>query len=260
MKISIKDHNAVKGYKSRSQIARILSENWFTKYMYCPSCGFSPLARTKANTPMVDFSCVKCTENFQSKSKGSKFGRKIIDSAYSAMMDALEKKLVPNFFFMHYDPEDWQIINLIAVPGYFLHRGLIEQRNPLSQNARRSGYIGCNILYRQIPSEGKLTIIKDGSILSKDMVIRKWRNFEFVKSKSVEEKGWLFDILECVNKIDKEIFALNEIYNFEDILAFKHPENHNIRPKIRQQLQILRDKGLLDFVGRGVYRKKWRDD
>ena len=33
-----------------------------------------------------------------------------------------------------------------------------------------------------------------------------------------------------------------------------YPANHNVRPKIRQQLQVLRDRGWLEFVGRGRYR------
>ncbi len=32
-----------------------------------------------------------------------------------------------------------------------------------------------------------------------------------------------------------------------------HSENKNIKPKIRQQLQFLRDKGYLEFLGNGVY-------
>lgn len=34
-----------------------------------------------------------------------------------------------------------------------------------------------------------------------------------------------------------------------------YPENHHIREKIRQQLQLLRDKGIIEFVGRGRYKK-----
>jgi type II restriction enzyme len=44
------------------------------------------------------------------------------------------------------------------------------------------------------------------------------------------------------------------VYRFENRLAGLHPQNRNIRPKIRQQLQVLRDRGLLEFVERGVYR------
>jgi hypothetical protein len=40
------------------------------------------------------------------------------------------------------------------------------------------------------------------------------------------------------------------------VLKAKHPSNHNVRAKIRQQLQFLRDKGVLDFVGRGQYRMR----
>ena len=32
--------------------------------------------------------------------------------------------------------------------------------------------------------------------------------------------------------------------------------SNNVKAKIRQQLQFLRDKGVLDFVGRGQYRMK----
>jgi type II restriction enzyme len=34
-----------------------------------------------------------------------------------------------------------------------------------------------------------------------------------------------------------------------------YPDNHNIRPKIRQQLQVLRARGLLRQVERGVWQR-----
>jgi type II restriction enzyme len=45
------------------------------------------------------------------------------------------------------------------------------------------------------------------------------------------------------------------MYKFENLLQIKHPANNNIKPKIRQQLQILRDKGFIEFLGNGKYRK-----
>ncbi|MFR4384325.1 MAG: restriction endonuclease, partial [Phascolarctobacterium sp.] len=33
--------------------------------------------------------------------------------------------------------------------------------------------------------------------------------------------------------------------------------NHYIQAKIRQQLQLLRDKGLLEFCGNGSYKKNF---
>lgn len=63
------------------------------------------------------------------------------------------------------------------------------------------------------------------------------------------------DILNCINLIPNDVFELKEIYLFEDILSRKHPGNNNIRAKIRQQLQFLRDKGYLQFLSRGFYKK-----
>ena len=63
------------------------------------------------------------------------------------------------------------------------------------------------------------------------------------------------DVLICVNQITSQIFTLSDIYAFKNLLALKHPQNNNIKPKIRQQLQFLRDKGFLEFLGDGRYKK-----
>ncbi|MGB7255738.1 MAG: hypothetical protein WBC94_19290 [Xanthobacteraceae bacterium] len=46
------------------------------------------------------------------------------------------------------------------------------------------------------------------------------------------------------------------MYAYEDQLSRLYPENRNVKPKIRQQLQFLRDQGYLDFVSRGYYRMR----
>ena len=77
-----------------------------------------------------------------------------------------------------------------------------------------------------------------------------------LETSNLNARGWLLDVLNCVNSISKEDFSLVDIYKFENKLKVLHPENNNIQAKIRQQLQVLRDKGFLEFLGRGVYRKK----
>ena len=48
---------------------------------------------------------------------------------------------------------------------------------------------------------------------------------------------------------------LADVYAHEAALAALYPGNNNVRPKIRQQLQVLRDRGWLAFNGRGTYRR-----
>jgi type II restriction enzyme len=52
---------------------------------------------------------------------------------------------------------------------------------------------------------------------------------------------------------DKPEFELAEIYESEEKLAKLHPANRHVRDKIRQQLQVLRDIGILEFRGAGQY-------
>jgi type II restriction enzyme len=62
------------------------------------------------------------------------------------------------------------------------------------------------------------------------------------------------DVWQCIDKLDAN-FSLNQVYAFADLLKLKHPANNHIKDKIRQQLQVLRDKGIIEFTGRGHYRK-----
>ncbi|MDP2338357.1 MAG: hypothetical protein Q8N05_18280 [Bacteroidota bacterium] len=49
---------------------------------------------------------------------------------------------------------------------------------------------------------------------------------------------------------------VHEVYAQEARLAALYPGNNNVRPKIRQQLQVLRDRGWLAFGDRrGTYRR-----
>lgn len=70
------------------------------------------------------------------------------------------------------------------------------------------------------------------------------------------DKGWLGTVLNCVNRIPGEFFTLDDMYAFEPELKSEYPNNRNIKAKIRQQLQFLRNKGVIEFLGNGSYKKK----
>jgi type II restriction enzyme len=65
--------------------------------------------------------------------------------------------------------------------------------------------------------------------------------------------------MKCVEAIGKREFQIDSIYAFENRLSKLYPDNRNVRPKIRQQLQFLRDRGYLEFVSRGYYRLRTED-
>ena len=97
-------------------------------------------------------------------------------------------------------------------------------------------------------------------IIDSKIVVDRYASLRKLQTNNIEKRGWLLDILSCTNAIPGNDFSLKEMYQFADELQSKHVENHNINAKIRQQLQILRDKGFIEFLGNGHYRKiiNWR--
>jgi len=52
-----------------------------------------------------------------------------------------------------------------------------------------------------------------------------------------------------------ESFSLAEVYALANPLRVAFPKNNHVEAKIRQSLQVLRDRGRISFDGRGRYRK-----
>ena len=243
-----------KGYTSNSQIARLLTENWVLHNSYCPSCGDLPLNEFENNRPVADFYCKKCNEEFELKSKGGKLSSTIADGAYSSMIERINSENNPNFFFLTYT-KNWTVNDFLIIPKQFFTPEIIIKRPPLAETARRAGWVGCNIDLSKVAEFGKVFLVKNAQTINQDLVKETFNKTLFLRDKSKDAKGWILDIMTCVDLIKKEHFTLDEIYQFEQRLKQKYPSNNFIKDKIRQQLQILRDKGIIEFIDRGKYKK-----
>jgi type II restriction enzyme len=241
-------------YISGSQTARVLTESWVRSWAYCPHCGNAKIESFPNNSPLADFFCKTCNEEFELKSQKGKFGAKVSDGAFKTKCERLAASNNPNLLLMNYDLRSLAVVNLFIVPKHFFVRDIIEERKPLAATARRAGWIGSNILLGQVPDAGKIHIVQNGVIRPKDVVLEEWQRTLFLRDQPLEARGWLLDVMKCVESLGKRDFTLEDVYSFERKLGELYPGNQNVRPKIRQQLQYLRDRGFIEFVSRGNYR------
>lgn len=240
-------------YHSPQQRARIITERWMRRNMFCPVCGKEHLEQFKPNQPVADFYCADCKQEYELKSQESAaLAERISDGAYEKMIDRITANNNPNFFFMSHLND--RVNNLILVPRYFFTPSIIERRKPLGENARRAGWVGCNINLRTIPQSCIIHIVHQGIVDDVETVVNKYNKIKILQIENIEGRGWMLDVLFCICQLP-EVFRLEQVYQFEPMLAEKHPDNNFVQAKIRQQLQYLRDKGYIEFVGRGVYRK-----
>jgi len=244
-------------YSSGSQSARAWTEAWVSMWAYCPHCGNAKMSQFPNNRPVADFLCTFCKEEFELKSQKGKFGTKVADGAYKTKCERLIASNNPNLLLMNYDLKSLAVVNLLIVPKRFFVPDIIEERKPLAKTARRAGWIGSNILLGKVPEIGKIHIVQNGVIRPKGAVLEEWHKTLFLRSETLEARGWLLDVMKCVESLGKRDFTLEEVYAFDRHLGDLYPGSQNVRPKIRQQLQYLRDRGLIEFVSRGNYRLRF---
>lgn len=242
-------------YDSPSQIARIVTETWAAENLYCCSCLSDSLTPAPNNTKAVDYFCPQCAAPYQLKSGKKPSTQRISDAGYEAMMAAINSGGTPNLFHLHYTP-DWMVRNVLLIPSFFFTASAVEKRNPLGPNARRAGWVGCNIRLDAIAADGKLIVIENGVPVTPQDVRAQYEKVRPLSRLDVGLRGWALDVYRCISELNQPEFRLQQIYPFAPRLSALHPDNKNVEPKIRQQLQVLRDAGLLEFVRPGHYRIK----
>lgn len=158
----------------------------------------------KITALLQTFSAHPVGKSLKLKSKDGRIGRKISDGAYDTMISRITSMTNPDLLVMHYS--SLQVVDLTVVPKFFFTPTVIEKRKPLSPTARRAGWVGCNILYGDIPEQGRIPIIENQNFRSKDRIVQDYARIKHLQTGSIEKRGWLFDVLNCVNCTPDERF------------------------------------------------------
>jgi type II restriction enzyme len=178
--------------------------------------------------------------------------KSLVDGAYASLIARINSSSAPTLCLLERNAS-WQVQSLTAIHSSFLTPWVIERRPPLAAHAKRAGWIGCNIRLDRIPPDGELAIIERGILHEKAGIRKRFQRFLPLADLSAEQRGWTTLTLAIIRKLGRQGFTLSELYDREEQFAAIYPKNHHICAKIRQQLQVLRDLGVLKFEGRGSY-------
>ena len=242
-------------YTNTSQIVRVMTEHWCANNLSCPVCGHHKISQNQNNTPAVDFNCRECKSNYQLKSRKLWNNSTITDAGYEAMIKSIKGNSRPHLLIMGYTTDSY-VYNLMLIPYFFFSETCIQKRKPLSPNAKRANWVGCNIKLDLIAPEGKIMIVENGNEIPNSKIMHQYSRITGIAEFPLESRGWLLDVFHLTSQYGNREFTLREMYSHEAYLAALHPDNKHIKDKIRQQLQYLRDQNLIEFLGRGVYKRR----
>lgn len=169
------------------------------------------------------------------------------------MMTTIREGHTPSFLLMEYS-STWRVRDLTALHHSLITQDCIEKRRALGPMARRAGWIGCNIVLPKIALEGRIPLVTAGVACPREASRTAFAHLQFLSRMPAKQRGWAASLLNLLRQLPGERFSLGDAYLFEVPLAKLYPGNNNVRPKIRQQLQVLRDAGIIQFEARGQYK------
>jgi type II restriction enzyme len=246
------DANLLDKYANKRHLGKLLSESWVEHNLYCPNCLEPKLKPEPPNTELTDFRCVNgsCGQTFQLKAHKGKIGSTWRDSAYNPWIVSFEQGTTPNVALMQYNISSLSVVNLEVIPPFFIRPSCIRKW----ELSTRPNYWMCTLLLDSVGPDARVKIVTNGIEEAQQSVHERYRSFAWMRQLPYEKRGWTADVLRCVRELGKKRFTLKEIYaTYEKELEKLHPENKNVQPKIRQQLQVLRKQGKIRFLERGRY-------
>ena len=207
----------------------------------------------RANTPVYDFYSASCRERFQLKASKSPMEKRAMGAKFDKLWQSILSNSQPSLILLHYDRPKWRVQDLAVIHRACITESCIHRRKPLKETAKRAGWEGCDIILKDIPKLGKIPVVTDGKVRDKRLVLEQWKQSSKLLGANPLERGWLADVLKCVERLYVD-FKVSDVYSFEAELASLHPDNRHVKDKVRQQLQRLRDMGILKPISRGEYR------
>lgn len=183
------------------------------------------------------------------------FKSSITDGAYKALIQRITSNTNPDFLLLNYSDIKKSVTDLTYIPGAFFTPEAITARKPLPLKDHRAGWQGSEINLTKIPVQGKVALIVKGIETNEALVHKLVSNALLLSTNDLNNRGWLFDILNIINSFKNDEFTVQDVYQYRSLLAKIHQNNHHIDNKIRQQLQFLRQKGFLQSEQEGHYKR-----
>jgi type II restriction enzyme len=197
--------------------------------------------------------CPSCYQGYELKTFKTRPKKTLVDDSYHALLNRILDGSVPALMLLERS-EQWEVRSLTSIHHLFLTPNVVQERRPLSVSARRAGWIGCNIRLDLIAPDAYVEVVHEGRLNPPEWVRERFQRSGKLKQIEPESRGWATLALRIIRSLNQETFSLDSLYAKEHVLQSVYPKNKNIRPKLRQQLQVLRDLGYLEFKGGGTYR------
>lgn len=151
----IKEKN---NWENESRIVGEACEYYVKNNINCVRCNTKNFEKYKTNEKSKDLFCITCNQKFQIKAKSATHKQvnnikcknkfKTIGGEYSTTLNNIDEKI--DYIIILYEKKTYIILSILYISNENINFNCIIPRNPLSSNAKRAGWQGCNIIFDNV--------------------------------------------------------------------------------------------------------------
>ncbi len=145
-------------WKNESRIVGEASEEYVKNNIKCIRCNNINFEKCKTNEKSKDLICISCNQKYQIKAKCAtqkqinsiinKNTFKTIGGEYLTTLNNIDQNI--DYLIILYEKKSYKIQKILYIKNEYINQQCIIPRNPLSANAKRAGWQGCNIVFSNI--------------------------------------------------------------------------------------------------------------
>ena len=159
-----------KGWSSPSKIIGEAVEDCIIT-LPCQICNEVSLSKCKVNEKSKDVKCEKCLAQFQIKATKHKSSNssslKLLGAEYNTTLSSIKENNIHYLILLYSVSDNKYVINdVIFIDKENINESCIKPRKPLSANAKRAGWQGCNLEFNNYKSIK--TSPKENEVINKE--------------------------------------------------------------------------------------------
>ena len=151
----VKENN---NWKNESRIVGEACEEYIKNNIKCMRCDSNNFEKCKTNEKSKDLICIGCNQKYQIKAKCatqkqidniiSKNIFKTIGGEYSTTLYNINENI--DYVIILYEKYSYKIKKILYIKSESINTECIIPRKPLSLNAKRAGWQGCVIIFKNL--------------------------------------------------------------------------------------------------------------
>lgn len=234
-------------FKKATHQARVVTEDWVRREMYCINCSRGRLIALDNNAKVIDFRCSNCRHQYQVKATKGRLTSQLPGATYRATRTAIRMGRAPNFLLVVYRILPPEVREVLAIPRHFITEETISRRivNSRSGKPSRETFV---LHLNKIPDDAKIRVVHRGRPVARRAATRAWRKGGRIERRAAIVRKGPIDFWAAVPGASGWSFGVRDFRGYERKSGEGLAHYRRRLEALERQLQELENSGFITLA------------